>query len=239
MRKCPRCHAENRARATFCRACGARLVLVCPQCNRALPLETQFCDSCGAHVGAAPTAPTIEPEASALAAAIRRHVPKEFAERLRASRGQVGQERRMVTILFSDIKGYSTMASALDPEEVMDVINGAFEFLIGPVYRHEGTVAQLMGDAILAFFGAPIAHEDDPVRAIRAGLEIQQGAAAYAARLERERGITGFRVRVGINTGLVVVGEVGSDLRVEYTAIGDAINTASRMEQIAPVGGVL
>ena len=239
MRQCPQCQTENRAKATFCRACGARLVLVCPQCKRVLPLETQFCDACGARVVASPAAPTAEPEPSALAAAIQRHVPKEFAERLRASRGQVGQERRMVTILFSDIKGYSTIAGALDPEEVMDIVNGAFEFLIGPVYRHEGTLAQLMGDAILAFFGAPIAHEDDPERAISAALEITARSREYAARLERERRIAGFNVRVGINTGLVVVGEVGSDLRVTYTAVGDAINMAARMEQNAPAGGIL
>jgi hypothetical protein len=118
-------------------------------------------------------------------------------------------------------------------------MDGAFDVLIEPVYPYEGTLARLMGDAILAFFGAPIAHEDDPERACRAALEIVEGARAYALRLERERGIEGFNVRVGINTGLVVVGEVGSDLRVEYTAMGDAINLAARMEQSAPPGGIL
>jgi ABC-type oligopeptide transport system substrate-binding subunit len=121
----------------------------------------------------------------------------------------------------------------------MEIMEGAFDVLIEPIYRYEGTVARLMGDAILAFFGAPIAHEDDPERACRAALEIIEGAQRYAARLEEERGIRGFNVRVGINTGLVVVGEVGSDLRVEYTAMGDAVNLAARMEQNAPPGGVL
>jgi ABC-type oligopeptide transport system substrate-binding subunit len=107
------------------------------------------------------------------------------------------------------------------------------------VYRYEGTLARLMGDAVLAFFGAPIAHEDDPERACRAALEITAEAAEYAERLEKERGIKGFNVRVGINTGLVVVGEVGSDLRVEYTAMGDAINLAARMESAAEPGTVL
>ena len=113
----------------------------------------------------------------------------------------------------------------------MEIMDGAFDVLIEPVYRYEGTLARLMGDAILAFFGAPIAHEDDPERACRAALEIVAGAQAYAARLEEERGICGFNVRVGIHTGLVVVGEVGSDLRVEYTAMGDAVNLAARMER--------
>ncbi|MGD8997390.1 MAG: ABC transporter substrate-binding protein, partial [Anaerolineae bacterium] len=171
--------------------------------------------------------------------AIRRLVPKAFAERLLATRGQVQRERRMVTILFSDVKGSTAMAEALDPEDVMEIMDGAFDVLIEPIYRYEGTLARLMGDAVLAFFGAPIAHEDDPERACRAALEIVEGAQAFGEKLRRERGIEGFNVRVGINTGLVVVGEVGSDLRVEYTAMGDAINLAARMEQNAPPGGIL
>ena len=166
-------------------------------------------------------------------------MPQEYVDRLLAAGGQMAGERRLVTILFSDVKGSTAMAEQLDPEEVMEIMNGAFEFLIEPIMRYEGTLARLMGDAILAFFGAPIAHEDDPERACRAALEIVEGAQEYAARLEQERGIASFAVRVGINTGLVVVGEVGSDLRVEYTAMGDAINLAARMEQAAPPGGIL
>jgi class 3 adenylate cyclase/predicted ATPase len=175
----------------------------------------------------------------ALAERLQRLVPKELAERLLATRGQVQAERRIVTILFSDVTGSTAMAEELDPEDVMEIMDGAFDVLIEPIYRYEGTLARLMGDAILAFFGAPIAHEDDPERAIRAALDIIDGAKHYAAKLERERGIEGFDVRVGINTGLVVVGEIGSDLRVEYTAMGDAINLAARMEGAADPGTVL
>jgi predicted ATPase/class 3 adenylate cyclase len=142
-------------------------------------------------------------------------------------------------MLFSDVKGSTAMAEDLDPEEVLEIMDGAFDLLIDPVYRHEGTLARLMGDAILAFFGAPIAHEDDAERAVRAALEMTSGAREYAQKLARERGIQGFSVRAGIHTGLVVVGEVGSDLRVEYTAMGDAINLAARLEKNAPPGGVL
>jgi adenylate cyclase len=148
-------------------------------------------------------------------------------------------ERRMVTVIFCDVTGSTAMAEALDPEDVMEIMDGAFDVMIEPIVRYEGTVARLMGDAVLAFFGAPIAHEDDPERACRAALEIVEGARAYAERLEQERGIEGFGVRVGINTGLVVVGEVGSDLRVEYTAMGDAINVAARMEGLAEPGTIL
>jgi ABC-type oligopeptide transport system substrate-binding subunit/class 3 adenylate cyclase len=166
-------------------------------------------------------------------------IPKAFAERLLATRGQTQAERRTVTILFSDVKGSTAMAEALDPEDVMEIMDGAFNVLIEPIYGYEGTLARLMGDAILAFFGAPIAHEDDPERACRAALQIVEGARAYAERLEQERGIEGFNVRVGIHTGLVVVGQVGSDLRVEYTAMGDAINLAARLESAAEPGTIL
>ncbi|MBN1922615.1 MAG: AAA family ATPase [Anaerolineae bacterium] len=185
---------------------------------------------------AALEAPATSPDPGAV---LRRLVPQTYAERLLATQGHAQPERRLVTILFSDVKGSTAMAETLDPEEVLEIMNGAFEFLIQPITRHEGTLARLMGDAILAFFGAPLAHENDPERAVRAALEIITGAQEYATRLENERGIQGFNVRVGINTGLVVVGEVGSDLRVEYTAMGDAINLAARMEQNAPIGGVL
>ncbi|MCZ6528788.1 MAG: adenylate/guanylate cyclase domain-containing protein, partial [Chloroflexi bacterium] len=143
----------------------------------------------------------------------------------------------MVTILFCDVKGSTAAAEQMDPEDWAEVMNGAFEHLIAPVYRYEGTLARLMGDAVLAFFGAPIAHEDDPERAVLAGLGIVEGIEPYREQV-RERWDLDFDVRVGINTGLVVVGEVGSDLRMEYTAMGDAVNLAARMEQTAQPGTV-
>ena len=237
--RCPECDTENPSDARFCFKCGSKFALNCSDCGAAVLLEAQFCSQCGARVAQAAPPPPPSDQDPAYLEALQRLVPREFAERLRATRGQAGHERRTVTILFSDVKGSTAMAEDLDPEDVMDIMAGAFEVLIPPIYRHEGTVARLMGDAILAFFGAPIAHEDDPERAVRAALEIVAGAQDYAARLEEARGISGFNVRVGINTGLVVVGEVGSDLRVEYTAMGDAINLAARMEQHAPVGNIL
>jgi len=238
--QCPHCQAENAGPARFCQQCGTPLSRTCPRCQAQLPLQARFCPQCGTALDAVPAPAPAQPAAGAgLEERLQKLLPREYVERLRATHGRVGHERRLVTILFSDIKGSTAMAEKLDPEEVLEIINGAMDALIAPIYRYEGTLARLMGDAILAFFGAPLAHEDDPERAVRAALEIVAGAQEYGARLERERGLAGFNVRVGINTGLVVVGEVGSDLRVEYTAIGDAINTAARMEQIAPVGGVL
>jgi class 3 adenylate cyclase len=146
-------------------------------------------------------------------------------------------ERRIVSMMFCDVKGSTAAADQLDPEEWSEIINGAFEHMIRPVYKYEGTVARLMGDGILAFFGAPIAHEDDPQRAVLAGLDIVNNFSTYREQVQQTWGID-LNVRIGINTGLVVVGAVGSDLRMEYTALGDAINLASRMEQTAAPGTV-
>ena len=166
-------------------------------------------------------------------------IPQEYAEKLKAARSTrtMQGERRVVTILFSDVKGSTAMAEDMDPEDWAEIMGLAFEYLIAPIYRYEGTLARLMGDAILAFFGAPLAHEDDPQRAILAGLEILEGIKPFCERIRAERGLD-FGVRVGINTGPVVVGDIGSDLAMEYTAMGDAVNLASRMEQIAQPGTV-
>jgi predicted ATPase/class 3 adenylate cyclase len=170
---------------------------------------------------------------------LEKFIPQELLTKIEAARAvdaMVG-ERRVITMLFCDVKGSTAAAEKVDPETWTDIMKGIFEYMIRPIYKYEGTVPRLMGDAILAFFGAPIAHEDDPQRAVLAGLEIQQGIKDYAEQIRRQHGID-FGLRVGINTGLVVVGAIGSDLRMEYTAIGDAINLAARMEQTALPGTV-
>ncbi len=146
-------------------------------------------------------------------------------------------ERRLVTVLFCDVAGSTSLAESMDPEAWTGIMKAAFEYLIEPVERYGGTVARLMGDAILAFFGAPTAHEDDPQRAVLAGLAIVKNVAPYQEKLRQEEGLE-FNVRVGINTGLAVVGDVGSETAGEYTAMGDAVNLAARMEQTAAPGTV-
>jgi class 3 adenylate cyclase/tetratricopeptide (TPR) repeat protein len=249
---CPRCRATNRAEANFCRRCGVLLEGRCPRCGQERVADSDFCDNCGlplspqawldqdrlgsADAGAARPS---GPDPGALAPDLRQYIPRELKSRVdaaQASGGMVG-ERRIVTMLFCDIKGSTAMAGHLDPEEWADVMKGTVEHLVTPVYRYEGTVAQLLGDGILAFFGAPIAHEDDAQRAVLAGLDIVAAIREYGVRVERERGLS-FDVRVGINTGLVVIDQVGSDLRIEFTAMGDAVNVAARMEQTARPGTV-
>jgi class 3 adenylate cyclase/tetratricopeptide (TPR) repeat protein len=228
--QCSNCGHHNTEDAKFCARCGSGLTATCGVCGSVAPADAAFCTNCGATLSSPPEAGDSE---------LTRYVPQELLAKLesaRAGRAMAG-ERRIVTMLFADITGSTAAAEQLDPEDWAEIINGAFEHLIAPVYRYEGTLARLQGDAVLAFFGAPIAHEDDPVRAIRAGLEVIEAIGRYRAEIEARWGLT-IEARVGIHTGLVVVGEVGSDLRVEYTALGDAINLAARMEQTATPGTV-
>ncbi len=237
---CPACQAANPDVAKFCLACGAPFPKSCPRCCAQLPAVSRFCLACGLQLGepkpAAAAAPAAAPSDPA---GLAPYLPPELQAKLEAVRAghAMEGERRVVTMLFCDVKGSTAAAERLDPEDWAEIMNGAFAHLIAPVYRYEGTLARLMGDAVLAFFGAPIAHEDDPQRAILAGLAMVHEIADYAARMKRKWGIE-LAVRVGINTGLVVVGEVGSDMRLEYTAMGDAVNVAARMEQMAAPGTV-
>lgn len=166
--------------------------------------------------------------------ALTRIAPAMLAEKARTA---VTGERRPVTALFADVVGSTTLAEALDPEEWTAIMNRAFDLMSRTAYRYEGTIAGLWGDEMLAFFGAPVAHEDDPERAVRAALDMLAAVEEYGGELRSSHGIE-FQIRVGINTGPVVVGNVGSDLKYEYTAMGDAINVASRMKSAAKPGAV-
>ena len=167
---------------------------------------------------------------------MRQH-PTDAPHAGRQARRGTESERRIITVLFCDVANSTGMAEGLDPEEWTEVMNEAFEYLTAPITRYEGTVSRLMGDAVLAFFGAPVAHEDDPQRAVLAALDIVDGIKPFREQMSREYGLD-FKVRVGINTGPVVVGDVGSAAATEYTAMGDAVNVAARMEQTAEPGTI-
>ena len=233
---CSNCGTDNPSEAAFCMKCGHSLKTACVNCGAELPDEAAFCMRCGHKVGEpAPEVETGQSEQPSEQAG--NYMPDELRAKLANEGTAMEGERRRVTMLFCDVRGSTTAAEQLDPEEWTELMNGAYEHLIAPVYRYEGTLARLMGDAILAFFGAPLAHEDDPERAVLAGLEILQDVEGYREEVQTKWGIE-IAVRVGINTGLVVVGAVGSDLHLEYSALGDAVNVAARMEQTAQASTV-
>jgi class 3 adenylate cyclase len=220
---CPNCSTDNPTAARFCLNCGAALTIRCSNCQAELPAQARFCMNCGQPVT---VAPTDDARLTRLASA----TPVPLADKMRAA--HLAGERKVVTALFVDVVGSTALATHLDPEDWAAVMNRAFDRFYPAIYHYEGTIARLLGDALLAFFGAPVTHEDDAVRAVRAALDLLSATREYAEEVRREYGVD-FAVRVGLNTGLVIVGEVGSDLKYEYTAMGDAINLAERMQAAA------
>src|SRR5512135_3780107 len=233
--KCPNCAFENAADANFCENCGQPLERVCPNCGKPVTPNAKFCKNCGFGLGGAPAQAPANVKSEPLDA-LRRAAPQSIASKILAERDQLEGERKLVTALFADIVGSTSLAEQMDPEDWRDVVSGAHRCVSQAVYQYEGTIAQLLGDGVLAFFGAPLTHEDDPERAIRAALGILISVREYAAELRQRQSCENFQMRVGLNTGTVVVGNIGSDLHMEYLAVGDTVNLAARIQTAADPG---
>ena len=229
--QCPRCHAQNDddQGARFCEDCGARLESLCPNCGAPVTPGKKFCRSCGAPAA---------PEPAGRLTSLQAYTPKHLAEKILTSRNALEGERKQVTVLFADLKGSMELLADRDPEEARKLLDPVLERMMEAVHRYEGTVNQVMGDGIMALFGAPVAHEDHAVRACYAALRMQQSVAHYAEGVFHSHGVP-LQIRVGLNSGEVVVRAIGSDLHMDYTAVGQTTHLAARMEQMATPGSIL
>jgi len=228
--KCLRCRYENRSGAKFCEECAAPLARACPNCSSQVSATAKFCPEC-AHPIAAPSAEPrfVSPDS---------YTPKNLAEKILTSRAALEGERKQVTVLFADVKGSMELLADRDPEEARKILDPVLERMMEAVHRYEGTVNQVMGDGIMALFGAPLAHEDHAVRACYAALRMQESVKKYADEVRRSHAAV-VKIRVGLNSGEVVVRAIGSDLHMDYTAVGQTTHLAARMEQLADPGAIV
>jgi class 3 adenylate cyclase/tetratricopeptide (TPR) repeat protein len=229
---CPSCGAENPSGARFCNSCGAPQAAICPGCGNGNPPGSRFCNACATPLAApAPTRPEASPSPHS-------YTPRHLAEKILASRDALQGERKQVTILFADVVGSTELIRDRDPEEAQRLLDGAVQVMMDAVHRYEGTVSRLQGDGLLALFGAPIAHEDHALRACFAALAMLDGARAYAEEARQASGAL-IQVRVGLDSGDVIVRLISDDLHMDYTAMGPTVHLASRMEQLAAPGTVM
>ncbi len=229
--RCPACQTDNPETKKFCRKCGAKLVLVCAQCGVTCLPGDEFCGDCGCSLSKA-SAPPVDYSQP------QTYTPKFLADKILSSGKALEGERKVVTVFFADLAGYTAMSEKLDPEEVHQIMEGCFQILMDEIHRFEGTIDKFTGDGVMALFGAPLAHEDHAQRACYAALSIQKSLESYGQKVEKDCKIP-FKVRIGLNTGPVIVGSVGHNLKMEYSAVGDTVNLASRMQTMAEPGHIL
>jgi class 3 adenylate cyclase len=230
--KCPECQFNNREGAKFCSECGNRFELTCPECHTKVRIDSKFCDECGCDLKKPKDAPSIDYSKP------QSYTPKFLADKILSSRSSIKGERKLVTVLFADVAHYTSIAETLDPEEVHRIMDRLFKLLMDEIHKYEGTINQFTGDGIMAIFGAPVSHEDHAQRACYAALAVQRAMAPFSEQIKDEKDID-FKIRIGLNTGPVVVGSIGDDLRMDYTALGDTTNLAARLQQGADAGSIL
>jgi len=235
--KCPQCQHENPDSAKFCGSCGGKLTLICPQCGFENTPGNRFCNECGHDLTQPSEAPPKDLSFDEKIEKIQKYLPKGLTDKILSQRDKIEGERKQVTVMFSDMEGFTAFVEKLGPEEAYSIMDEVYEILIHKVHDYEGTVNEMTGDGIVALFGAPIALEDAPQRAIRSAYAIHREMVRFSDKIKQEKeGIPSLKMRIGIHTGPVVVGTLGNDLRVEFKAVGDTVNLASRMEDLAEPG---
>jgi class 3 adenylate cyclase/tetratricopeptide (TPR) repeat protein len=229
--KCPKCSTDNAETRKFCRECGEKLLIKCPKCESENLPDDKFCGECGCDLSKPTEAPAIdykEPQS---------YTPKFLQDKILTNRSAIEGERKLVSVLFADVANYTSISENLDPEEIHHIMDGCFQILMDEIHEYEGTINQFTGDGLMALFGAPVAHEDHSQRACHAALSIQNAIGSYSEKVNKDCGAD-FQMRIGINSGLVIVGSIGDDLRMDYTAVGDTTNLAARMESMAQPGAI-
>src|SRR5499427_2382707 len=227
--RCPACGQENEINAKFCEQCGSPLACVCPHCGSSASSTARFCPQCGR--------PLTPATGESRFVSPKNYTPLHLAKKILTAKAALEGERKQVTVLFADIKGSMEIFADRDPEAAQKLFDPVLERMIEAVHRYEGTVNRVMGDGIMALFGAPIAHEDHGVRACYAGLRMQETVTRYAEEVQRSHGVP-VTIRVGLNSGEIVVCAIGNDLHVDYTVVGQTAHLAARMEQMAKPGSI-
>jgi class 3 adenylate cyclase/tetratricopeptide (TPR) repeat protein len=234
--KCPKCQFENPDTQKFCGDCGSKLDKVCPNCGGANPSQYKFCGECGCKLDIPPEPSSKDLSFDEKLTKIQKYLPKGLTEKILSQRDRIEGERKQVTVMFCDMVGFTSLSERLGPEEAYTFMDQVYEILIHKVHDYEGTVNEFTGDGIMALFGAPIALEDSTQKAIRSAYAIHREIERFSKQQMQKKVIAPIRMRIGIHTGPVIVGTLGNDLRVEFKAVGDTVNLASRMEEIAKTG---
>ncbi len=228
---CPKCQTGLPEGAKFCKECGQKIETVCPECGKNIPPDSKFCFKCGYELGKSKELPAVDYRQP------KTYTPKHLADKILTNRSTLEGERKLVTVMFADVAGYTSLSEKLDPEEVHKIMEGCLRILMDEIHKYEGTINQFTGDGVMALFGAPLTHEDHAQRACYAALAIQKDLVAYGRKIQKDFGRE-FQMRIGLNSGPVVVGSIGDDLHMDYTALGDTTNLAARVQQAATPGEV-
>lgn len=223
--ECPKCHHQNPTEAKFCLECGAKLELLCPKCGIKLPSGSRFCMECGTKIT---TEEPIIPKLEEMHEHLQSFIPESLSQRMYTASMETEGENRLITALFADISGFSALSNQNSPEQAVNIVNQCFKAIVDAVYNYEGSVNRFIGDNVLAFFGAPIAHENDSERALLAALEMRESVQKL-----------NLNISIGINTGFMYVGKIGVDKHIEYSAYGIEINLAKRLQEVASAGRIL